>query len=132
MAQHVSSTHEKIRLDLSNNGKSTSKFIIFDFLNFSVTCHCNTLYYLFFTFTKTEKEQVYKLASSHLFKIYHFACRILNKKKARRRAEPSTWLADFTHTCAPTCRHLAHGCRKERALSFFNIRHIYTTAELRV
>ena len=81
---HVSPTRKKIQSHLSNNGKSTSRFITFNSLNFSVTFHCNTLYYLFY-FHKEGKKNMFKLASSLLFKISNFACRMMQQEEGKER-----------------------------------------------
>ena len=71
-----------------------------------------------------------------------FTRRVPKGEEAKKRAEPSTWLANYTHTCAPTCRYLAHVCRRERQsaslllhssyIYYCPVVHIYTAAAWRL
>ena len=122
---HVSPTHKKFQSHLSNNGKSTSRFITFNSSNFSVTCNCNTLYYLFLLSQKRKKKTCINSRAHTYLKSRTLLAGWCNKKKAKKESELSTCLADYTHTCAPTCQHLARECRRERQSAFLLLHSSY-------
>ena len=113
----------------SQQWQNTSRFIIFNYLNYnstnSVTCHCNIQYYPFLLSQKRKKKTCINSRPRTCSKISDFTCRMMQQEEEKKGAEPSTWLANFTHTCAPTCRHFAHECRRERQSAFLLLHSSY-------
>ena len=115
--------------------------LLFDTRFFFIsTCHCGTLFncsFLFALYTCSIHELAF--LSSQKIKVYLTSAK---RRKSKKRAEPSTWLANYTHTCAPTCRYLAHVCRRERQsaslllhssyIYYCPVVHIYTAAAWRL